>query len=276
MHLQTDEVVPAEFLEKEGILVGNDSGDLMLDKSLLRKDAVVLLARLMKAEKEAEAFEKEGLPTFNDLADNPYYKGFLAWAEDNGYFTGKTDGSFGYADNLEAVEYALVLLRALGYVNDNKADEWDNAWTEAEKLGLLEDVKAERRDEIKREEVAQMTYNALGVTMKDSDKTLAEFLGITMPEAKELTATVNDTENLKEVVVELSNAKLANKDKLENTANYRLSGNVIERVEVKDNNVLVQVRDAFRSGKQYELEIKGVDKAIDGKYKFVAKDNTIP
>jgi hypothetical protein len=97
-----------------------------------------------------------------------------------------------------------------------------------------------------------------------------------MPEAKELTATVNDTENLKEVVVELSNAKLANKDKLENTANYRLSGNVIERVEVKDNNVLVQVRDAFRSGKQYELEIKGVDKAIDGKYKFVAKDNTIP
>src|SRR5690606_32770420 len=132
----------------------------------LRKDAVVLLARLMKAEKEAEAFEKEGLPTFNDLADNPYYKGFLAWAEDNGYFTGKTDGSFGYADNLEAVEYALVLLRALGYVNDNKADEWDNAWTEAEKLGLLEDVKAERRDEIKREEVAQMTYNALGVTMK--------------------------------------------------------------------------------------------------------------
>lgn len=271
-----DEVVPAEFLEKEGILVGNDSGDLMLDQPLLRKDAVVLLARLMKAEKEAEAFEKEGLPTFNDLADNPYYKGFLAWAEDNGYFTGKTDGSFGYTDNLEAVEYALVLLRALGYVNDNKADEWDNAWTEAEKLGLLEDVKAERRDEIKREEVAQMTYNALGVTMKDSDKTLAEFLGITMPEADELEVVEVRAENLKEIIVELSNAKLADEEKLENTNNYRLSGNEIERVEVKDNNVLVQVKNTFRNGKEYELQIKGVDKAVDGKYKFVAEDNTIP
>lgn len=267
--------VPA-FLEKEGILKGNTKGDLMLDEPLSRKDAVVLLARLLKAEDEAEAFEKEGLPTFNDLAGNPYYNAFLGWAEDNGYFTGKPDGSFGYNDNLEAVEYSLVLLRALGYVNEDKAAEWDEAWDTAKKLGLLEDVKAERREEILRKEVAQMTFNALGVKMKDSDKTLAEFLGITMPEPAKLTAEVKDTENLKEVVVKLSNAKLANKDKLENTANYRIKGNTIERVEVKDNDVLVQVKDTFRSGKQYELEIKGVDKAIDGKYKFVAKDNTIP
>lgn len=267
--------VPA-FLEKEGILKGNTKGDLMLDEPLSRKDAVVLLARLLKAEDEAEAFEKEGLPTFNDLAGNPYYNAFLGWAEDNGYFTGKPDGSFGYNDNLEAVEYSLVLLRALGYVNEDKAAEWDEAWDTAKKLGLLEDVKAERREEILRKEVAQMTFNALGVKMKDSDKTLAEFLGITMPEPAKLTAEVKDTENLKEVIVKLSNAKLANKDKLENTANYRVKGNVVERVEVKDNDVLVQVKDALRDGKSYELELKGVDKAIDGKYKFVAKDNTIP
>lgn len=133
--------VPA-FLEKEGILKGNTKGDLMLDEPLLRKDAVVLLARLLKAEDEAEAFEKEGLPTFNDLAGNPYYNAFLAWAEDNGYFTGKPDGSFGYEDNLEAVEYALVLLRALGYVNEDKAAEWDEAWDTAKKIRLIRRCKS--------------------------------------------------------------------------------------------------------------------------------------
>ncbi|CCQ93218.1 exported hypothetical protein [[Clostridium] ultunense Esp] len=285
--------VPA-FLEKEGILKGNTKGDLMLDEPLLRKDAVVLLARLLKAEDEAEAFEKEGLPTFNDLAGNPYYNAFLAWAEDNGYFTGKPDGSFGYEDNLEAVEYALVLLRALGYVNEDKADEWEKAWDTAKELGLLEDVKAERREEILRKEVAQMTYNALGVTMKDSDKTLAEFLGITLPEPDVLEVVEVYTENLAEVVVELSNAKLADKAKLENPANYRLSGTndpVVTAAKVDGNNVILtlvpsgnvqEMKDedlnkALVKGRKYDLTIRNIAREINKTYKgILAEDNAIP
>lgn len=283
--------VPA-FLEKEGILKGNTKGDLMLDEPLLRKDAVVLLARLLKAEDEAEAFEKEGLPTFNDLAGNPYYNAFLAWAEDNGYFTGKPDGSFGYEDNLEAVEYALVLLRALGYVNEDKADEWEKAWDTAKELGLLEDVKAERREEILRKEVAQMTFNALGVKMKDSDKTLAEFLGITMPDLKptELTAKVLDTENLAEIVVELSNVDLVkNKDALLNPANYRLSNDVkVQNVHLDGDNVVLTLVpygkveeqgkfDSLVKGKKFDLTIRNIDPAINKTYKgILANDNAIP
>ncbi|NLW39936.1 MAG: hypothetical protein GXY96_03290, partial [Tissierellia bacterium] len=157
--------VPA-FLKKNGILVGNDDGDLMLDENLLRKDAVVLFARLLGKEAEAESFEMEGYPTFTDLAGNPYYDAFLAWAEYNEYFVGRPDGSFGYNDNLEAVEYALVLLRALEYGEDDKAEEWAKAWDLAEELGLLENVEIERRDLITRRDVAQMTFNALGVEMK--------------------------------------------------------------------------------------------------------------
>ncbi|MCF6461901.1 hypothetical protein [Clostridium sp. Cult1] len=279
--------VPA-FLEKEGILKGNTKGDLMLDEPLLRKDAVVLLARLLKAEDEAEAFEKEGLPTFNDLAGNPYYNAFLAWAEDNGYFTGKPDGSFGYEDNLEAVEYALVLLRALGYVNEDKADEWEKAWDTAKELGLLEDVKAERREEILRKEVAQMTFNALGVTMKDSDKTLAEFLGITMPEPGELKVEKVYTENLKEIVVELSNAKLADKEKLEDVNNYRLTNYRVQKATVEGNKVILLLANTYDEdgnlikedhlikGRKYDLVIRGIDKDVNGKYEFTASDNSIP
>lgn len=265
--------VPA-FLKKNGILVGNDDGDLMLDENLLRKDSVVLFARLLGKEAEAESFEMEGYPTFTDLAGNPYYDAFLAWAEYNEYFVGRPDGSFGYNDNLEAVESAIVLLRALGYTEE--AADWNNAWETAKKLGLLKDIEVERRDLILREDVAQMIFNALSVTIKGSDQTLADKLGIKMPEPDVLEVVDVYAENLKEVIVELSNAKLADEEKLENTNNYRLSGNEIERVEVRDNNVLVQVKNPFKDGKQYELQIKGVDKDVDGKYKFVAEDNTIP
>ncbi|GMG95306.1 S-layer homology domain-containing protein [Tepidimicrobium xylanilyticum] len=263
--------VPA-FLEKNGILKGDKSGNLMLDKALERRDAVVLLSRLLKAEEEAKNYEPAEDEIYPDNND-PYYAGFLGWATANGYFEGYPNGNFKPRESILVQEFALVLLRALEYGDT----EWKSVMDKAKELGILEGVKeADANAAIVREDVATMIFNALGVKMKKEGKTLAEFLGITMPEPAKLTAEVKDTENLKEVVVKLSNAKLANKDKLENTANYRIKGNTIERVEVKDNDVLVQVKDTFRSGKQYELEIKGVDKAIDGKYKFVAKDNTIP
>ena len=268
-------VEAGEFLKKAGVLEGSDSGDLMLDKQLKRQDAVVLLSRLMKAEEEAKKFPvTEEYPTFKDITNN-YYKPYLAWAQANKYYEGHNAEKFGYGEFLTAQQYATVLLRALGYeVND--AEAYKAAFETAKKLGIMKDLTVEEKAEITRGQMAQMTFNALGLKMKGSDKTLAEFLGIEMPAPAKLEAKVEDTENLKEVIVKLSNAKLADKEKLENTTNYRLAGNEIERVEVKDNDVLVQVKDSFRSGKQYELQIKGVDKAIDGKYKFVAKDNTIP
>ncbi|SDW76992.1 S-layer homology domain-containing protein [Tepidimicrobium xylanilyticum] len=263
--------VPA-FLEKNGILKGDKSGNLMLDKALERRDAVVLLSRLLKAEEEAKNYEPAEDEIYPDNND-PYYAGFLGWATANGYFEGYPNGNFKPRESILVQEFALVLLRALEYGDT----EWKSVMDKAKELGILEGVKeADANAAIVREDVATMIFNALGVKMKKEGKTLAEFLGIEMPAPKELKATVNDTENLKEIKVELSNAKLANEEKLLNTSNYRLEGNVIERAELKGNDLLLEVRDTLRSGKEYQLEIKNVDKAINGKYKFVARDNTIP
>jgi hypothetical protein len=268
-----DEINYGKFLEENGVLKGDTEGNLNLDKPLERRDSVIMLSRLLKAEDEAKAFKEEGLPTWKDNND-PNYNGYLAWGQSNKYFQGHNDTTFGPRENITVKEYSIVLLRALGYVDE--AGVWKEAFETAKKLGVLEGIEKAADEDVLRGEMAQMTFNALGTKMKGSDKTLAEKLEIEMPAPKELKAEVKDTENLKEVVVSLTNAKLANKDKLENASNYRIDGNTIERVEVKGDDVLVQVKDTFRSGKQYELQIKGVDKAIDGKYKFIAKDNTIP
>ena len=128
-------------------------------------------------------------------------------------------------------------------------------------------------------EVSLMTFNALGVNMKGLKKTLAETLNIEMPEgpeAKELKAEVKNTENLKEIVVELSNAKLADKDKLEDDQNYKVAGFVVKSAKLEGNNVIVLLEEALVKGRTYDLTIRNIDKAINAKYSFKAEDNTLP
>lgn len=268
-------VEAGEFLKKAGVLEGSDSGDLMLDKQLKRQDAVVLLSRLMKAEEEAKKFPvTEEYPTFKDITNN-YYKPYLAWAQANKYYEGHNAEKFGYGEFLTAQQYATVLLRALGYeVND--AEAYKAAFETAKKLGIMKDLKVEEKAEITRGQMAQMTFNALGLKMKGSDKTLAEFLGIEMPAPAELKVEKVYTENLAEVVVELSNAKLADKEKLADANNYKMTGFKFEKATVDGNNVILLLNESLTKGKKYELVVRNIDKAMNGTHKFTAEDNTIP
>ncbi|QQY79929.1 hypothetical protein EDD65_101257 [Keratinibaculum paraultunense] len=269
-----EEVNPAKFLEKEGILVGNESGDLMLDEPLLRRDAVVILSRLMKAEDEAKNFKEEGLPTFKDITDK-YYTPYLAWAQSNKYIKGHTEEKFGFNDNLTTKEFAAVLLRALGYLEE--ADDWEELFIKAKDLGILEGVEKEADTKLVRREVAQMIYNALGVKMKDSDKTLAEFLGIEMPEPSVLEIEEVKAENLKEITVVLSNAKLVkNEIAIEDADNYRTNAGKVVDVRLIDNELRLLLDGEMKQGKKYDLSIKDVQKELDGKYEFVAYDNEAP
>ena len=105
----------------------------------------------MDEESIAENFEVTSrFPSFTDIKD-PYYKPFIAWAEANEYVkghSGKRAGEFGYNDYLTARQYAVILLRALGYVEE--ADDWYKAFDTAEYLGLLENIRADKDEEILR------------------------------------------------------------------------------------------------------------------------------
>ena len=279
----------ADFLADEGILLGDDDGDLMLEENLKRRDAVVLLSRLFDVEEDAKEFEAEGYPTWEDN-DDPHYDGYLAWAEVNEYFEGDDEGNFNPEDAITSQEFALVLIRALGY-EANGHESWEAAFEQAEELGLLEDAEVEEKEAIVRGQMAILIYNALGTEMNDSDETLAEFLGIEMPEEEITELEVEEVyaENLMEVVIELSNADLADEVQLENPANYSINRDikVVDADLVGDEVILLlqggiqnaEIKDAATEmvrNRQYELTIKGIDRDVNGKYKFTARDNSIP
>ncbi|HZK00915.1 MAG TPA: hypothetical protein VFC79_12940, partial [Tissierellaceae bacterium] len=269
----TEVVEAGAFLDSVGVLEGNDDGDLMLDETLLRRDMVVLLSRLMQVEETAAEFPSEDVLTFEDITD-PYYNGYIAWSVSNKLIEGHSEKVFGFNENVTAQQYSTVLMRALGYEVDDVA--YATILKQAADLGLWEGLELENDTEILRGQMAVMTVNALWTKMKDSEKTLAEELGIEMPEEKVLTAVVNDTENLIEVKVELSNAKLADKDKLEDKGNYKVSKSTVKDVTVDGDDVILLLEKALIKGRSYDLTIRGIDKAVDAKYSFVARDNASP
>lgn len=281
----------ATFLKEAKILLGDDKGNLNLDLKLERRDMVILLSRLMGDSEVASKFPvSEDSPTWKDARTDAYYVPFYAWAQTNKFFAGNSEKEFAPRAAMTAQDYAVVLLRVLGYEADGH-DAWKAALKDAKELGILKDVVVEDTTVITRGQMSVMTFNALSVKVKDSTKTLAETLNITMPEdpkADKLTAEVNDTENLAEVVVELSNAELADADKLEKASNYKLNDNNIKVQTAKvvgDDVVLtlagvrgtaVDTGTALVKGRSYTLTVRGIDKDINKDYKFKAYDNAAP
>lgn len=201
-----------KLLEQLGVLKGDQNGNLMLDKTLLRRDAVVMLARLLGEEEVAAKYPTA--PTWKDVTIK-YYVPFLGWAQAEGYYKGYNDAKFGFTDEITVQDYAQVLLRALGYTDV----EWKDAYTKAKDLGLLEGVTLEATAKLPRGNMSVMTVTALNTKVKDSEKTLAETLGIEMPAefavtakatgAKKITVTFNKPVDKTKAVITVNKGSIA-------------------------------------------------------------------
>ena len=274
---ETD-VEKAELLRELGVLRG-DGTDLNLEEDLKRRDAVVLLSRLMKAEELAKDYPTDNLP-FDDITD-AFYEGYLAWAFDNKYAKGISETKFDPNGDLTAQQFATFLLRALGYEVEGEA--YDNALKTAKDLGLLADVDAVNETVVKRSIMAVMTFNALYVPMKDTEVTLGEYLELELPgEEPEVPATFEledvSATNLREVDI------VFNKDVDEDSlakANFLLGTTEATSVELLEDGVTVRAIFSMENQKEYTLKIKSV-KSVDEQElkdveeKFVAFDNTPP
>ena len=69
-------------LRGNNILIGDENGNLNLDKTLKRQEMVVLISRIMGREEEAKNWNTEYL-TFQDVEKNNWAAGYIAWAKDN-------------------------------------------------------------------------------------------------------------------------------------------------------------------------------------------------
>lgn len=156
---------PAQELAAIGMLKGG-AGGFDLDKAPTRAQAAIMLVRLFGAEEEAQAAYAAGdlQCPFADV--NETAAPYVAWLKDKGLANGTSAGSFGAANPCTGKAYTIFLLRALGY-KDNADFTSANAQEFAAAIGLL-DTSAFTGTFL-RDDLAAMTYQALGMDLKGGD-----------------------------------------------------------------------------------------------------------
>ena len=181
-------ISPPEILKELGVLKGNSEGELMLSSYLKRQDMVVLISRLYKEENKATTYL---LPAeFNDLDEsNTYYHGFIQWAVDKNLIIGMDDENFGFGRNVKVRDFQVLLLRVLDYREESGL--YASVPEISKKLGLMKGININPDGFLRRQNMAEMTLNALKLNKKGSPLTLAEILELDLEKYEE---EVNDNE----------------------------------------------------------------------------------
>lgn len=166
-HVSADEA--AEALVALGLLNGTSKG-LELDRAATRAEAAAMLLRLLGMEADAKR-ETDECP----FDDGGWAAPLLTYAWKNNLITGKTEGHFGSAEPVGSRDYMTMLLRALGY-SDRAGDfNWRESIAFADSIGLSHgEYTAE--SVFLREDMVLLTYSALTVRLKNSERALAEQL----------------------------------------------------------------------------------------------------
>ena len=162
----------AEELAAIGMFKGTSDG-FALDQVPTRGQAAIMLVRLYGAEPEAQNTFKSGRITcpFTDV--NETVAPYVAWLADRGIANGTSETTFGAGDPCTAKAYTIFLLRALGY-EDGSDFTAATAQSFAAGLGIM-DTSA-LTGTFLRDDLAALTYQALGTNLKDGSTYLLDSL----------------------------------------------------------------------------------------------------
>jgi len=165
------ETTLAQDLKELGLFYGVSETDFALDRAPTRVEAIIMLIRLLGKSEEATA--KKWSHPFEDVPD--WADRYIGYAYQNGLTSGTSETTFG-TGNAGSQMYLTFVLRALGYSDtiNNPDFRWDNPYELSEYLGIL--PGRVRRNNFLRADVVMVSYAALSVKLKNSNKTLAEKL----------------------------------------------------------------------------------------------------
>ncbi len=144
-----------------------------LDRAPTRREAAVMLVRLYGAEQTAESEFASGISSHPFADGNDWSAPYIAWLYTHGLTKGMSETSFGADRPCSAKDYAVFLLRALGY-----RDNIDFTYAQAEQFAQTAGFYDPRfyGGEFLRGDLALMTYFALAAKTADSSDTLLDSL----------------------------------------------------------------------------------------------------
>ncbi|MDD7762223.1 MAG: S-layer homology domain-containing protein [Firmicutes bacterium] len=150
-----------DFLKEQGIIKGDNKGDLLLDQDIDRAQFAAILTRAAGKEDTAQAVAKLG-NRFPDIAAAHWANGYANVAFESGWMKGNEKGEFMPEKNISFAEIATTLVRYLNI--DTAGYSYPTSYiAKAIELGLFKDVSIQNdyQANAPRKEVFQMLYNAI-------------------------------------------------------------------------------------------------------------------
>ena len=142
-----------------------------LSRTPNRAEAVTMLVRLLG--KEEEALSGTWETPFTDVPD--WAKPYVGYAYGNGLTNGTGATTFSSDALVSAAQYLTFVLRALGYSSETDF-KWDEAWEMTDALGITNGEYGVENNTVTRGDMAVISADTMGVTLKDQDTTLIEKL----------------------------------------------------------------------------------------------------
>lgn len=159
------------LLAELDIMVGDDDGNLRLDDNVSRAE----FAKIAVASSRSKNTVASGLK-ISPFKDVPYWHWsapYVRAAVSAGIAEGYVDATFKPDDTVSYEEALTMVLKVLGYTNDDFGYSWPYGQIGlAENLDLTDNVNAMQGEALTRRQVANLVYNALNTKVKDSQSAL--------------------------------------------------------------------------------------------------------
>lgn len=155
----TEAEAAGEYLREKGVLQGDASGDLMLDKTLVRVELAAILTRVMGNPEHvaAEQAYYTGQCVYTDVPD--WAKLYAGYCTAQGIMLGYGDGRFGAYDSVTPAAACTVTLRIMELGDDGWT--YDTAVAATAQAGIAPE-QGFGGDAVTRGEMAVLLYRALG------------------------------------------------------------------------------------------------------------------
>lgn len=164
-----------ERLKSFGIAKGISDKDFGAKEKVTREQMSAFIYRMMN---KGESLENgENKTSFSDLND-PIFYGMVSWASEKGIIKGISETEFNPKGGITLQDAFAMVLRALGYEENEEITYPDGYINLAEKLRLSENVSAkEHSEELTRGDVAIILYNALFAKQKNGENVAMSVYG---------------------------------------------------------------------------------------------------
>ena len=153
-----------DILNAVGVLIGDENGNFNAKAELTRGQAAKIIAYLDLGGKTADAIKGSGV-VFTDVPASHWAAGYIEYCAGAGYVAGVGAGKFDPEAKVTGVQFAKMLLCALGYKAEiegyNGTDYTIAVARDANKNDLFDGLSIVTSSNLTREQAAQMAFNAL-------------------------------------------------------------------------------------------------------------------